>query len=116
MDTVFKSESKKILIYISKEVETDPYDKNVSHTVFNAIPINAIISDISGESMKWKTGGIVTSEGKQVICKTINRPLLEMSYKIKAEGQDYQGFKINGRMQIRKLDDNYIQVYIYKEE
>ena len=116
MKDLFKRESKKILVYISKETITDPYDKNVTHSVLNSLPISAIVSDIAGESMKWKTGGIITSDGKEIICENKHRALIEMSYKITVDNIDYQGYRINGIMSIKKLDNNFIRLYIYREK
>ena len=114
MKDLFKRESKKILIYASKETVEDPYDKNSSHSILNSLPIDAIVFDIAGESMKWKTGGIITVDGKEIICKRRHKELIKMSYKIEVEGESYQGFTVNGHMQIRNLDSEYISLYIYR--
>lgn len=116
MKDLFKRESKKILIYISHEVENDPFDKSTAQNVLNSLPINAIVSDVVGESMKWKTGGIITSEGKKIICENKYRNLIEMSYKITVDNVDYQGYRINGVMSIKKLDSDFIRLYIYREK
>lgn len=116
MTELFAESSEKILIYTSIESILDPYDKNISHIVLNSLPIDSIVTDIAGESMSWKTGGIITIDSKELICQKKHKNLLKLSYKIEVDGEEFVGYKKNGQMQIRNLDNDYIRLYIHREK
>ena len=116
MDNLFKESSQKILIYMSTESVIDPFSKEVENTTLNSLPINAIVSDIAGESMSWKTGGIVTIDSKELVCEKKHKNLLKFSLKITVDGDEFVGYKKDGAMQIRNLDENYIRLYIYRQK
>ena len=116
MTDLFKENSQRILIYMSTEQQIDPFSKEVESTTLNALPIDALISDLSGESISYKTGGIITSNSKEIICEKKHRDLIKMSFKIEVDGEDFVGYKKNGAMQIRNLDSDYIRLYIHREK
>ena len=116
MDNLFKESSQKILIYMSVSTVLDPFDKNTKEVVLNSLPIDAIVTDIAGESMSWKTGGIITSDSKEIICEKKHKNLIKLSYKIEIEGEEFIGYKKNGQMQIRNIDSDYIRLYIHREK
>jgi len=116
MQDLFKNNSQRILVYMSTEQQTDPFSKEVENTVLNALPIDALISDLSGESMQWKTGGIITSNSKEIVCEKKHKELIKMSYKITVDGEEFVGYKKDGAMQIRNIDENYIRLYIHREK
>lgn len=116
MQELFKESSEKILIYTSVETILDPYDKNVENIVLNSLPISALVTDVVGSSMSYKTNGIIQDDSKEIICEKKHRKLLELSYKITVDSIDYQGYKINGIMSIRNLDKDYIKLYITRNK
>jgi len=116
MDNIFKEHSQKILIYMSTETQIDPFSKEVEHVTLNSLPIDALVSDLSGESISYKTGGIITSNSKEIICEVKHKELIKRSYKIEVDGEEFIGYKKNGAMQIRNLDANYIRLYIHREK
>ena len=116
MEDLFKENSQSILIYMSTETQIDPFSKEVESTTLNALPIDALISDLSGESMQWKTGGIITSNSKEIVCEKKHKELIKMSYKITVDGEEFVGYKKDGAMQIRNIDENYIRLYIHREK
>jgi len=116
MDTLFKENSQSILIYMSTETQIDPFSKEVENTTLNSLPINAIVSDVSGESISYKTGGIITSNSKEIVCEKKHKELIKMSYKITVDGEEFVGYKKDGAMQIRNIDENYIRLYIHREK
>ena len=116
MDELFKEESQSILVYISIETIEDPEDLNVSHEVLNSLPIPALINDVVGSSMSYKTNGIVQEDSKEIIIEKKYRPLIELSYKITVDSIDYQGYKINGIMSIRNIDQDYCRLYITRNK
>ena len=116
MEELFKSEAQNILIYTSIEIVLDPYDKNVEHIRLNSLPIKAIIIDIAGSSMLYKTNGIIQEDSKELIIEKKHRKLIELSHKITVDSIDYQGYKINGIMSIRNIDQNYCRLYITRNK
>lgn len=116
MNELFKENSVKILIYTSVSTVEDPFDKNTSEVILNSLPIDAICTDIAGESMQWKTSGLLTSDSKEIICEAKHKNLLKLSYKIEIDGEEFVGYKKNSQMQIRNLDNNYIKLYIHREK
>jgi len=116
MTDLFKENSQRILIYMSTEQQIDPFSKEVESTTLNALPIDALISDLSGSRMSYKTMGIIQEDSKELICEKKHRKLIELSYKITVDSIDYQGYKINGIMSIRNLDSNYIKLYITRNK
>jgi len=116
MDAIFKESSQSILVYMGVESIIDPFSKEVENTVLNSLPIDALVSDLSGESMQWKTGGIITSNSKEIICEKKHKELIKMSIKITVDGEEFVGYKKDGAMQIRNIDENYIRLYIHREK
>lgn len=114
MDNLFKEKSQYIRIYLGKETIQDPYEKNVSVTMQNPIPIKAIVTDLTSAKAQWAMPGIITDKAKEIIIRKKDRPMLEMSQKIQVVGDTdyYEGWKTNGKMQIRE-EGNYCRVYIY---
>lgn len=116
MEELFKEEAKKILVYTSVEKIEDPFEKNISNVLLNSLPIDAIITDVVGSSMSWKTNGIIQEDSKEIIIEKKHRKLIELSYKITVNSIDYQGYKINGIMSIRNIDENYCRLYITRNK
>ena len=112
MNNIFKEHSQKILIYLATTVEQDPYEKNVEETYLNPLPIRAIVTDLIASQVAWKMPSINTDKAKEIIIEKKYRPLLELSYKIKIDDDYYQGWKTNGRLQIRQ-DQDYLRCYVY---
>lgn len=112
MDKLFKDMAKSIKIYLGKENIDDPYEKNVSLTTMNPIPIKAIISDLTFAKIQWAMPGIVADKAKEITIKIRHKSLLEMSQKIEIDGEFYEGWRQNSKMQTRK-EGNYLRCYIY---
>jgi len=114
-EQLFREESQKLLVYLATETILDPDEKNVSLSYLNPLPINAIVADLSAGRIAYKMPGILTEKAKIAICSKKHRKLIEMSYKLKVLGETdyYEGYKINGKLQIFELDKNYIRLYIF---
>lgn len=112
MEKLFKEKAKTIRIYLGIENEIDPYEKNVEITMLNPLPIKAIITDLTATQSQYKMIGIVTDKTKEIIIEKKYRSLIEKSHKIEVGGDFYNGWKLNGRMQIRE-EGNYCRIYIY---
>lgn len=112
MEELFREKSQKIRIYLATETIDDPYEKNVKLKELNPLPIRAIVTDLTASSAQWKMIGIVADKAKEIIVEKKYRSLIEKSYKIEVDGDFYNGWKMNGRMQIRE-EGNYCRIYIY---
>ena len=112
MDKVFDELAVPIKIYIAHETETDPFEHTVEETLINPIPIRAIVTDLSNTKIQYAMPGIVTDKSKEIIIKKIHKGLLEMSQKIYVDGDYFEGWRINGRLQYR-TEGNFIRAYIY---
>ena len=112
MEELFKEKSRTIRIYLTIETIDDPYEKNIKLTELNPIPIKAIVTDLIASSAQWKMAGIIVDKAKEIIIEKKYRSLLEKSYKIEVNEEFYNGWKVNGLMQIRE-EGNYCRIYIY---
>lgn len=112
MDKIFNEQSRKIGIILATETEQDPFEKNVSWSELNPLPIKAIVTDLTFAKVSWAMPGIVTDKAKELIIERKHQNLLELSYKILIDGDYYEGWKINGKMQYRR-EGNYLRIYCY---
>jgi len=115
MNELFGQFAQKILIYLTVPSISDPFEKNESLSELPSLPIDAIVSDLGFGKVKWQMDGISTDDAKELIIEKKNKNLLEQSYKIEIEGIYYDGYKINGKMQI-KTEGEYCRIYIYRKE
>jgi len=112
MDKFFNEQSQKIGIILSKEVIEDPIYKNKTHTELNPLPIRAIVTDLIFSQISWKMPGISTSKAKEILIEKKRESLLLQSYQIVIDGEKYNGWKVGGKLQYRRVGD-YIKVYCY---
>ena len=112
MDELFKNKAINIRIYMGTETQTDPYEKTVDVTLLNPIPIKAIVTDLTSTQMSWKSAGIIIEKAKEIIIKKKYKNLLEMSQKIEIDGEFYEGWRTNGKLNYRQ-EASYIRAYIY---
>ena len=114
MDELFREKAIYIRIFVGTETISDPYEKNVTETLMNPIPIKAIVTDLTSAKIQWAMPGIVTDKVKEIIIRKKDRPMIEMSRKIQVVGEAdyYEGWKTNGKLQIKE-EDKYCRVYIY---
>jgi hypothetical protein len=115
MDQIFKNHAINIRMYIGRETIVDPYEGNVTFAYVNPIAIKAIVTDFTSTQMAWKMGGIITEKAKEIIIQKKYRSLLEQSHKIKIDNDEYEGWKVNSKLQIRE-EGNYIRAYIYTKQ
>ena len=82
---LIRKEGKIIRVYCGQEVETDPFEKSVSITLYNPIPIKCIITTVSPEKFIWKFYGIKVSEAKEIIIENRHLPTIRNSHKIEID-------------------------------
>jgi hypothetical protein len=104
-----------INVYTGQEKILDKYEQNVTIEYNNPLPIIAIVTDLVADSIQWKMPGIVTNGAKELFIYKKYRSLLEQSQKIEIKGEFYEGYRLEGKMQIRELAGNVIRVYVYKK-
>ena len=107
-----------IRVYLGKETIQDPYEKNVKVTLFQPTIIQAIVEDLIFSQISWKLPGIQTDKAKRVYIPKQYRTLIENSQKIEVRENGklvaFEGWRVNGRMQIREEGD-LLQIYIYSK-
>lgn len=102
-----------INIYTGKEVSQDPYEANVQLVYNNPLPIKAIVTDLTATQATWKMPGIQVTKIKEVFIMTKYRSLIEQSQKIEIQGDFYEGWRVNGKLQIREMAGNVLRLYVY---
>lgn len=112
MDKLFKEKAVNIRIYLSQETETDPFEHTVELTDLNPLAIKAIVTDLTFAKIQWAMPGIVADKAKEIIIYKKYRSLIEKSTKIEIDKEYYEGWKVNGKMQIREEED-FLRIYIY---
>ena len=115
MDKLFKENAQCINVYVGTETVLDPIEKNIKFTLLNPIPIKAIVTDLTFAQVQWKMPGIITEGAKEIIIKKNKKSLLEQSVKIDIEGIEYEGWKVNGRLQYR-VEGDFVRAYIYRKQ
>ena len=103
---LLRSEGKltKILVFQGISRTIDPYEKNQEITMLNPITIDALVRDITPESLVWKYFGQIPMGSKEIICEKRYIDTLKTADKIKI-GTDYysvrkddsKGWKIQTR-------------------
>jgi len=112
MDILFREHAQNIYIYPSLEEISDPFEKNVTITRMNRLPIKAIVSDLTFAKVQYAMPGIETDRAKEIIIENKYENFLKLSYKIRIDGNDYEGWKINGKLQYR-IEGEYLRAYVY---
>jgi len=112
MDRLFREMSQKIKLYIGKEVELDPFEKNTDVSMLNSLPILSIVTDVAFAKIQWALPGISTDKVKEIIVQKKYLNLLKQTQQIEIDGEYYEGWKQNGKLQYRQ-ESNYIRAYIY---
>ena len=116
VDDIFNSpqaNAQTIKVYLGKEESADPYEQNVTVTYNNPLPIKALVVDLTATQSQWKMPGIKIAKVKEIFIKTKYRPLIELSQKIEIEGEMYEGWRENGKFQIRQMAGDILRLYVY---
>ncbi|MEQ9716551.1 MAG: hypothetical protein ABGF52_13620 [Candidatus Asgardarchaeum sp.] len=111
-DLFFREHSKPIRISRGLETIDDPFEKNVTVVYLNPLPIRAIISDLTMAKVNYAMPGISTDKAKEIIIEKKRRHLIERSHRIEIAGEYYEGWRVNGKAQMRE-EGNYLRIYIY---
>ncbi len=112
MDTLFKHLAQNIKVYCGIETIVCPYEKNVTITYLNPLPIKAIVTDLTQNKIQYTMAGIITSNAKEIIIEKKYLSLLKASQKIEINNEYYHGYRINGKLSYR-IEQNYIRANVY---
>lgn len=115
LKSFFRHNSTKIRVWVSVDTIQDPYEQNVSRSYLPCKVIRAITSDLSPTQVAYKMTGIVTNRAKEVIIEKKYENLLKISQKITIDGDDYEGWKVSGKLSYR-LEHDYIRFYCYQKQ
>jgi len=119
LDDVMNTQGTWIRVYVGKETIQDPFEKDVTVVCTNPIPVRAIVEDLTSASAQWKMPGIKVAKVKDILVDYKHRALLEHSSKIEYQGELYEGWKEQGKMQLREQPgvggNGYLRLYIYSK-
>jgi len=116
LDDLMSEQGKKIQVYVGRSIISDPEEQDKKVILTGSIPIQAICNPLTSEQVKWKMGGISTSQGMEIITFIRYKPLLKLSQKFVIDGVEYVGYKTNdGRCQIKDLSSIYCRIQLYRE-
>jgi hypothetical protein len=115
MNDIFRNLAQTIQVYIGSELKADPFEENTTVVLYNPIPIKAIVSDLNFDQIKYKMPSISTSKAKEVLVQKKDEKVVLMSQKIVIDGEEYEGWKENGRMQ-KKNEGDYIRIFAYSRK
>ena len=112
MENLFRDFAINIKIFVAIENVEDPYEHNTTFEYLNPIPIKALVNDLSFSKAQWSLPGIASSKVKEIIFEKKHLSLLLKSSKIEIELEDYEGYKINGKLSY-KVEDQYVRAFCY---
>lgn len=120
---LYRTDGEKIAVYLksSQTVGTnfDPFrNTGKTKTVRNAIPIKAIVSEISPEKLIIKEMGLTISGAKSLIVKASDINFLKLSEKIVIRGQEYYKFSdaVGNKMLIYDRPFNFKRIIVFVKE
>ena len=123
MRYLFRDHKQPIRVYPSVTSIADPYDKHTTEIELNPITIYAVVTDLAFEKVTWVLPGIVTDNAKQIIIQARDLSILLNSQWIEIKDsttgiiEQYEGWKINGRLQYKRegeKDYQFVRAYIYR--
>jgi hypothetical protein len=114
MKELFREKARNIKIIISKSEEQDPYEKSTNEIPIMYLPVKAIVSDLTVSKIQWAMPGVLSDKAKEITIQQKDYSKLSLSSTIIVDGENYLGWKSNGKLQYRNTDDGkYIRCYIY---
>lgn len=84
---------KTVYLYAATETITDPYEKNESKVYANPLPIQALVRQVSFESLHWKYYGQIPVGSIELITEKKNKTLLRTAEKIIYNGDEFKCWK-----------------------
>lgn len=101
-----------VLIYPGVEIINDPYEKTVDTTYMPALPIDAIVNQVSAEAIHWKYFGNVPMKSIQVLAPVETESLFKTARKIEYNGEQYQAMRDDSKNFLITKRKEYIVVIL----
>lgn len=114
MQTLFKKESRPILLFLSKKTGDQYGFGNKTLKTASYISINALIYDIDYAKISWKFPGLQTEEVKQLVIEKENLNVFLNTEKVIIDGVEFYGWEDNSGKTRYKNMGNFISIYIYR--
>lgn len=116
---LIREKGKWLLVYRGIETTDDPYEKNKTVTLLPPLPVRAIVEDLTATQANWKMPGVLLKSAKVIYCEKKYRKLLELSQQIGVknelkEEKLFEGWRVNGQMQIKETGD-FLELNIYSK-
>lgn len=101
----------KILVYVSREIENDPYEHTKTLSFLNPATIEALVTPISFEALRWKYWAQMPLQSVQILCEPKYENLLKLSDKIVINNIEYKCYKDDNKgFAILRRDDHIVAV------
>ena len=113
----FKQLAKRIILIIAGESVDDPYEQNQTFTEYVEIPVYAIVTDLTASQAQWKMYGVTSLvSAKEIVIEKGYEDTFKLTYRIKVDSEDtnYEGFRLNGRLEYR-IEGDFLRAYIYSK-
>jgi len=87
---LLKNEEKltKVLVYVAKETENDPYEHTKNLSYLQPVAIDALVRDVSPEALKWAYYGNIPIGSKEIYIEKRHINTIKAADRIKI-GEDY---------------------------
>lgn len=115
--SILRSEGKltKVFIFPGFSSESDPYEHTKSISFLNSIPIDALVRQISPESLRWKYTGQLPEDSIEMICELKYENTIKAADKITIDSKIYTVYKADGNtFSILKRND-YLVVILQRK-
>jgi len=107
--------TEKILIYVAKERTDDYTEETKILTYMNAIPINAIVTQLSDTQVYWRTNGIMVDIAFGLLVDKKYKALIDQSYRIKVRNTYFcYGMKANSKVRYKEMG-NDLEILTWQE-
>lgn len=106
---------KTLYVYSAKETQIDPYEKNVSLTTMNPLPIKGLIRQVSYEALHWKYYGEIPVGSIEVIAEKKYLTLFRTADKIKYRDDYFKTWKDDSRGFAILERNDYVVVILAKK-
>jgi len=107
---LLKNEGKltKVLVYSAMDTINDPFEKTTTKSYLNPISLDALIKEVTPDSLVWKYFGQIPMGSKQIICEKKYINLLKTADKIKISDNYYKVRKDNSKGWAIQEREDYI--------
>jgi hypothetical protein len=101
-----------VLVYPGKDTINDPFEKTTDLTLMPALPVEAIVNQVSAEALHWKYYGQIPMKSIQVLAPIEMESLFRYARKIEYNGEQYQTMKDDSKNFLITKRKEYIAVIL----